>query len=99
MLGLQRSNEYPAWITGCKSLIRRRTLNKKGQHVVPRGGKWAVRKAGSARASSTHETQREAIDAARSAARNQGTELYIHGRDGRIRERSTFGKDPFPPKG
>ncbi|MEQ9568321.1 MAG: DUF2188 domain-containing protein, partial [Pseudomonadales bacterium] len=29
----------------------------------------------------------------------QQTELYIHGKDGRIRERNTYGKDPFPPRG
>jgi hypothetical protein len=46
-----------------------------------------------------HETQREAIEAAREIARNQNTELFIHGRDGRIRERDSHGQDPFPPRG
>jgi hypothetical protein len=32
-------------------------------------------------------------------AQRQGVELYIHGKDGRIRERSSFGRDPHPPKG
>lgn len=72
---------------------------KKGQHVVPRDGRWAVRKAGSDRATRTFDTQREAEAEARKIARNQGTELYIHGRDGRIRERSSYGNDPYPPKG
>lgn len=71
----------------------------KGQHVVPRDGRWSVRKAGSDRATRTFDTQREAISEARKIAKNQGTELYIHGRDGRIRERDSYGKDPFPPKG
>lgn len=71
----------------------------KGQHVVPRGGKWAVRKAGSERASGVYQTQDEAINRAREIAKNQGTELYVHGRDGRIRDRSSYGKDPYPPKG
>lgn len=74
-------------------------MSKKGQHVVPSGGKWSVRSAGAARASATFETQREAINSARDRARREGAELYVHGRDGRIRERSTFGKDPLPPKG
>ncbi|MDW4550514.1 DUF2188 domain-containing protein [Defluviimonas sp. D31] len=74
-------------------------MASKGQHVVPNGGKWSVRRAGAERASGTYSTQREAIEKAREIAKNQGTELYIHGRDGRIRERSTFGKDPHPPKG
>lgn len=75
-------------------------MPKGGQHVVPRGnGKWAVRRGGANRASRRFDTQREAIEAGRKIARKQGTELYIHGRDGRVRERSSFGKDPYPPKG
>ena len=74
-------------------------MSKKGQHVVPNGEKWSVRRAGASRASGTYTTQQEAIEKARTIARNQGTELYVHGRDGRIRERSSFGNDPFPPEG
>lgn len=74
-------------------------MTKRNQHVVPHDGSWAVRSAGSQRASSVHRTQLEAIDAARSIARNQGTELLIHGRDGRIRARDSHGNDPYPPKG
>lgn len=59
----------------------------------------AVRKAGADRITRSFDTQHEAIDAARDIARNQETELYIHGRDGRIREWDSYGKDPFPPKG
>jgi uncharacterized protein YdaT len=72
---------------------------KKGQHVVPTNGKWGVRRTGSVRASGVYETQQEAIERARTLAQNQSTELYIHGRDGRIRERSTYAKDPHPPIG
>lgn len=75
------------------------SMSKKGQHVVPSGGKWAVRTAGSTRASATFATQQEAIDTARAKARREGSELYVHGRDGRIRERSSYGHDPHPPKG
>lgn len=71
----------------------------KGQHVVPTGEKWSVRKAGASRASGTYGTQKEAIDRAVDIARNQRTEVYVHGRDGRIRERNSYGNDPFPPKG
>ena len=74
-------------------------MGVKGQHVVPKGGKWSVRKAGSSRATGTFATQKEAIERAREIAKNQRTELYIHGRDGRIRDRSSFGNDPYPPKG
>lgn len=71
----------------------------KGQHVVPRQGKWAVRKAGSERASFVFDTQKAAIRKAREIARNQATELYIHRRNGRIRDRDSYGSDPHPPKG
>ena len=46
-----------------------------------------------------HDTQREAIDRARGIAVNQQSELLIQGRDGQIRERNSYGDDPFPPKG
>ncbi|RYC17795.1 DUF2188 domain-containing protein [Ciceribacter ferrooxidans] len=71
----------------------------KAQHVVPRSGKWGVLSSGASRASSLHSTQDEAIRTAREIARSHGTELYIHGKDGRIRERSSFGNDPAQPKG
>ena len=69
------------------------------QHVVPHDGKWAVRGEGNDRATSVHATQREAIEAAREIARNQRAELLIHGEDGKIRERDSYGHDPYPPKG
>lgn len=74
-------------------------MTKKGQHVVPAAGGWSVKKAGASRASSTHPTQSGAIDAATKIAKNQQSEVYVHGRDGRIRERNSYGRDPFPPKG
>lgn len=71
----------------------------KNQHVTPRDGQWAVQGAGNSRATSLHDTQAEAIDAARDIARNQQSELLIHGQNGRIRARDSYGNDPFPPKG
>lgn len=75
-------------------------MAKKGQHVVPSSsGGWSVKKAGSSKATKTFSTQQEAIAAATQIARTQKTELYVHGRDGRIRERNSYGNDPNPPKG
>lgn len=71
----------------------------KNQHVVPSGEKWAVRGAGNSRKTSTHNTQSSAIDAARRIAQNQESELIIHGQNGRIREKNSYGNDDFPPKG
>lgn len=71
----------------------------KNRHVVPRNGRWAVRTAGSNQVSSTHRTQRAAIRTARTGAMRSGTEMIIHGRNGRIRARNSYGNDPHPPKG
>lgn len=73
-------------------------MTKRNQHVVRHPEGWAVKGAGSRRATSVYETQREAAERARDIARNQGTEVLIHGRDGRIRERDSYGGDPCPPK-
>lgn len=45
------------------------------------------------------DTQAKAIERARKIARNQESELVIHGKDGRIREKDSYGNDPFPPRG
>jgi hypothetical protein len=74
-------------------------MSKKNQHVVPHASGWAVRGAGNQRVTSVHVTQREAIGAASETAIRQGSEMLIHGENGRIRERNTYGKDPYPPKG
>ena len=70
----------------------------KNQHVVPVGDRWGVRGEGNSRLTSIHDTQREATDDARSIARNQQSELLIHGRDGQIRQRDSYGNDPCPPR-
>jgi len=70
----------------------------KSQHVVPVDGEWAVRGEGNSRLTSIHDTQAEAIEAAREIAINQGTEVVIHRRDGRIRDKDSYGNDPFPPR-
>lgn len=74
-------------------------MSGKNQHVVPHEGGWAVKGAGNSRATSVHETQAGAIQSAREIAQNQQSELLIHGRNGQIRERDSYGNDPFPPKG
>lgn len=71
----------------------------KNQHVVPRGDGWAVRGEGNSRDTRRFESQDDAIQAARRIARNQRGELFVHGRDGRIRERRSYGGDPYPPSG
>ncbi len=74
-------------------------MAKSSKHVVPStSGGWAVKNAGSSRASKVFTTQAAAATYARGAAKKAGTELFVHGKDGTIKERNTYGKDPFPPK-
>lgn len=60
---------------------------------------YQVKSSGSSKAYRRTETQREAIEIGRELARNQHSELVIHGRDGKIRQKNSYGNDPFPPKG
>ncbi|QSB27824.1 DUF2188 domain-containing protein [Flavobacterium sp. CLA17] len=74
-------------------------MTKKNQHVVPKGDNWAIRGAGNSKVTKVVSTQKEAVQIARKFAINQGSEMLVHGRNGQIRERNTYGKDSFPPKG
>ena len=74
-------------------------MNSKNKHVVPHNDGWAVKSEGNKRAGSVHRTQSEAIDTAREQAKEQKGELFIHNRKGQIRERDSYGNDPFPPPG
>ena len=71
----------------------------KNQHVVPVGDKWGIKGEGYSRLTSTFDRQSDAIAAARLISRNQHSELFIHGRNGQIRERDSHGNDPFTPRG
>lgn len=75
-------------------------MAKQHYHVTRRAdGSWGVKGTGNSRASSVHNTQAAAIQAARPLAQQAGGELRIHGRDNRIREGWSYGNDPYPPKG
>ena len=72
----------------------------KNQHVTHRqDGKWQVKGAGNSRATVITSTQKEAIKIATGIARNQKSEVVIHGLNGKIREKNSYGNDPYPPKG
>jgi len=74
--------------------------SKGTRHVVPNpSGGWDIKRGGSSRASSHHETKQPAVDRARGQSQREGSELIIHGRDGKIQSRDSHGNDPHPPKG
>ncbi len=61
-------------------------------HVVSHGDGWAVLREGAERPTSIHYTELAAEQAGHTLARNEQTELVIHGRDGQVRRREGYGQ-------
>jgi hypothetical protein len=72
---------------------------RKPVHTVPHGGGWANRRAGATRVSKTFDTKAAAQAAGRGTAKREGTEHFIHNKDGKIGGRNSYGNDPYPPPG
>jgi Uncharacterized protein conserved in bacteria (DUF2188) len=73
-------------------------MAKKNQHVVPLGNGWAVKGEGNTRYTAITERKAEATTIARDIAKNNKAEIVIHGKDGRIQDKDSYGNDPNPPK-
>ncbi len=75
-------------------------MPRKSHHVVhdPNGG-WNIKKGGADRVSAHAGTKEKAIDIARKISQNQGTELVIHNKNGKIAQSDSHGHDPYPPRG
>jgi hypothetical protein len=72
----------------------------RNQHVMPhpKGG-WQVKGSCNSRATVRTSTQKEAASIARKIAINQQSERLIHRTTGEIRQKDSYGNDPYPPKG
>lgn len=58
-------------------------MSKKNQHVVPYpDGGWGVKGAGNDKFTRLFDRKDEAVEFGSEVAQNQGTELFIHGKDG-----------------
>lgn len=62
-------------------------------------GKWETLREGSDRASKVADTQAESWDYTQQRAREEKGEAFLKNREGKIRERNTFGHDPRKTKG
>ncbi len=62
-------------------------------------GAWGSKKEGSDRDSRVFDTQKEAWHYSRMQAKQHSSEAFLQNKQGQIRERDSFGHDPFPPKG
>jgi hypothetical protein len=69
---------------------------KSDVHVSKQGGGWKVTQNGERL--STHRTEANAIDRGKQEAIRDRVDLTIHGRDGRIRSKDSYGNDPLPPR-
>jgi Uncharacterized protein conserved in bacteria (DUF2188) len=61
------------------------------QHVLAHERGWAVTPEGASRPSAVFKTQGEAWEKAKAMARKERSEAVLHGRDGRVRERTAYG--------
>jgi len=62
-------------------------------------GKWGTKKAGASRDSRVFGNQAQSWEYTKERAKEEGGEAFLQNRQGRIRERNTYGEDPYPPKG
>ena len=62
-------------------------------------GRWQVRREGASRASRVFDTQREAASFGRQMAKRERVEFVLAGRDGKVRERDSYGHDSPRRKG
>ena len=73
--------------------------NENDRNVYKRKDGWADKRQGASRPAEIYRTQGEAKQAAVQRAKRSGGDVNIHGRDGKIREKNTYGKpDPLPPR-
>ncbi len=72
---------------------------RKNIHVVKNGDIWKVKQENSMRSSGNFGTQKDAFQRAREIAKKNGQEVIIHRPDGTIRDKHSYGNDPYPPIG
>lgn len=73
-------------------------MSGKNIHVAPTNNGWAVEAEGGG-GQQQYAAQEDAVVADTERAKREKVELLIHGRDGQIRERNSFGNDPSDIKG
>ena len=65
----------------------------KDVHVSKKGDGWKVT-VGGQEIGEPHRTQQDAVEAAKPLAQREQSELVIHGMDGKIRSKDSYGNDP-----
>lgn len=76
-------------------------MNKnKPIHTVPNSnGGWDNKQQGSDKVISHSSIKTDAVHIGRDQAMKNGTEHFVHNKNGQFGERNSYGNDPYPPKG
>ncbi len=70
----------------------RKVRRKRPVHVERRpDGRWVVLREGNKKVSAVHPTREQAVKHARSMASKSGSEVYVHDRQGGVREHDSYG--------
>jgi len=74
-------------------------MSKNSYHVIAKlDGGWNVKRSGAERATRSFATKKDAIQYGRGISKSHATELVIHGRNGRLTSKESYGRDPNPAK-
>lgn len=65
-------------------------LMDKGEHVLAHKDGWAVQAEGAKKPSNVYKEKKEAISRAREIAKNKGTHLIVHTKDGNVQEKTSY---------
>jgi hypothetical protein len=65
-------------------------------HVVPHYDGWATKREGGVRVGRLAETQADAIEIGKRMAKRDKVQLVVHGRDSKIQDTYSYGKDSLP---
>ncbi|MEO6039524.1 MAG: DUF2188 domain-containing protein [Saprospiraceae bacterium] len=71
----------------------------KNQHILPTDKGWAVKGESNTRNTKLFDTKEKAEAHGRKIAKNQQSELVVHGKDGKIQSSNSYGNDPTSSKG
>ena len=90
----QETGEDPPHRDDTVVLRRERFMStRKTHHVVPapKGG-WDVKKGGASKASKHFPTKQDAVNWGRSVSKTQGSEFYVHRKDGTIAQKASHAR-------
>ena len=74
-------------------------MKNKDYFVSPHIDGWQVKRAGASKASAITANQLDAFEIGRELAKKSCGELSTQNKQGKIRDKRSYGNDPFPPKG